>query len=1135
MAFEPTEQQAKAIRSLDRPLSITAGAGSGKTRVLAERFVTSIDAAAAPEGWTPAGVDEALVVTFTEKAAGEIAERVRRVLLEHGLIAEARRIDEAWISTIHGLCQRLLRSHALEAGLDPGFTVISTVDAGVLRETVFEQVLRDALASGKAEDLFATYGLAAVEQHAAVIHDRLRAMGATLDDVEAEDAVDAGALLAEGVAALREWATRLDFYAKTATLARVIGSLQTGLTAVEALAGQDLDDRDVAREVLRALQAVKLLRSVGTAKDAVLEIAEERRALLDRAVRAVVAPLERSLLDVMRAFAEGYEAAKSGRGALDFEDLQLRAVRLLCDAEGPADRYRRLFRLVMIDEFQDTNEVQTILADLLSDGDLCTVGDERQSIYAFRYADVEIYRRHTAGMLASGAETVALSTNFRSHAAVLAFVNEVFASPELFGPGFLRLEHGRDESSVTTAVPATDPRIDLLLVDRKAGASASGRAMEADAVARRLRELVDAGVPQGEIVVLLRAMTHADEYARALRAHDLEAVTAAGGTFFGRSEVEAVRALLRAISNPLDDEALAVVLASDLTGISNDGLMRLRRAAGTGPLWRAMEAAGLDERDSHAAMRTRGVISSARGRQGRVPIAGLVLHAFEELDLDLRLLESGPEGRRRYANVLKLARLADEFEGAGGSGVRSFLEHLALKERFADREAPASVVDERVDAIRVMTVHGAKGLEFPVVAIPELGRDLVTDRSALILEKEERGARLALSLPDDGASAKAAERRSSWASEARLRARERDVEEEKRLLYVACTRAREMLVLSGAQDLDKPCGEQAVGWIRAALGLAEAPLGDGVIDAIGARVAVRVLDGSAMPPAPSGPRVSGGRPEGGRERAVPAATSPETGAMPATPPAISYSAMRLYELCPLRYFVTSVARVGAVRTAAAHDPMRLGEAVHAALRLISPEGAAPAAERLSAVARRWSLSQEDTERLLAAVGGFAASAACAEAHAAGAPSREVPFAVPLGAVTLIGRLDLVYERGDATVVIDYKTGPDALADGASTQDHRLQADCYALAALAGGAADVEVTFIAVEALEGGQPRSATFRYGAGEAAALRADIGARAVGLAAGPYEPLASYDPRACCECPAARSVCPVNVSQGAAARRRT
>jgi ATP-dependent helicase/nuclease subunit A len=542
VSFEPTPEQARAVHTLIGELCISAGAGSGKTRVLAERFVAAVDPRASVERWAPAGVGEVLIVTFTEKAAGEIAERVRRVLIEHGLIEQARRVDEAWISTIHGLCSRLLRAHALEGGLDPGFAVISTAEAGALREEVFEQLLRERIADRSAAQLVATYGVGPTAELAGALHDRLRAMGAVTADVTVEAAEDPRAVLDAARAAARTWARRLAAHPTPGvTLSRLVSEATDAAEELDALAAATSAEELVGREVLRVVHALTLKGNVGGAKDIADACRAERASLLDRAVLLVAAPLERALVELTAEFGVRFDETKTARSVVDYEDLQLRTVDLFHSAPGLARRYRALFRLVMIDEFQDTNEVQTSLADLLADGDLCTVGDEQQSIYSFRYADVEVYRAHTARMLASGAATAHLAANFRSHEGVLAFVNTVFADPALFGSqGFLRLEHGRDESSVAAPLRPDAPRVELIAVHCGGRGMSAGRAVEADAVAARLRELVDDGVPQGDIAVLLRAMTHADTYAAALHRHGLDYTIVAGGSFFDRTEVAAV-------------------------------------------------------------------------------------------------------------------------------------------------------------------------------------------------------------------------------------------------------------------------------------------------------------------------------------------------------------------------------------------------------------------------------------------------------------------------------------------------------------------------------------------------------------------------------------------------------------------
>jgi ATP-dependent helicase/nuclease subunit A len=420
-----------------------------------------------------------------------------------------------------------------------------------------------------------------------------------------------------------------------------------------------------------------------------------------------------------------------------------------------------------------------------------------------------------------------------------------------------------------------------------------------------------------------------------------------------------------------------------------------------------------------------------------------------------------------------------------------------------------------------MSVHAAKGLEFPVVAVPELSRDAQGDTGPLVLEKHGCGARLALSLRG-GDSSKAEERRSRWASDARERARARDVEEEKRLFYVACTRARDVLILSGAGDLSKPPGDNALGWLRLAVKFdLQAP---GAMEVGGAPIRFAYLDGSAEPaPAPL-PREGGTEPAtcyGPEDTPVREEAAQER---PATPPEVSYSSMRLYESCGLRYFAEKVARIGDARPQDAHDPLRFGEAVHTALRLVGPAATPPPAARLDAIARRSRLTAVETDRLRDACGGFLLSHACQEAHATGEPAHEVPFAVPLEGATLVGKMDLLADTRCGALVVDYKTGRDALRDGAA-EGYRAQADCYALATLTGGAAAAEVVFVGIETGEGGPPREVRFTYSCEDRPRLHAEASARAMALSTGPYEPLEAYAPHVCDSCPAARAICPLTL----------
>jgi RecB family exonuclease len=232
--------------------------------------------------------------------------------------------------------------------------------------------------------------------------------------------------------------------------------------------------------------------------------------------------------------------------------------------------------------------------------------------------------------------------------------------------------------------------------------------------------------------------------------------------------------------------------------------------------------------------------------------------------------------------------------------------------------------------------------------------------------------------------------------------------------------------------------------------------------------------------------------------------------------------MRLYEKCALRYFVEKVARIGAVAAPRERDPLRFGEAVHAALQLVGEGGRPPGEERLEAIARRWRLAPEEALRLRGAVAGFLRSSAGREACSAAAPAREVPFAVPLDHAVLVGKIDLMAATPGGVLIVDYKTGPEALEKGAGAE-HEMQADCYALAALSDGAERVRVVFVGVETGGGTAPLEASFSYTAEDRPRLLAQANSRASALESGPYACLSGYDPCACADCPAVRILCRV------------
>jgi ATP-dependent helicase/nuclease subunit A len=875
-----TPEQADAIARRDGALLLSANAGSGKTSVLSERFVRSV----LEDGVEPSRI---LAITFTDKAAGELRTRVRARFVELGRRDRARDLDAAWISTFHGLCARILRAHAVRAGLDPAFTVMEEAEARDVRARTFEQALAGFLADGRPEalDLVAAYGVDALQALMATVHDQLRSAGATRPRLPAVDAT------APAPAALAAALERADAELAPDDARRSVVAARGALARCrQLLAG--LAEAPVPS--LAALDAAafkpgntKALRS--DACTAYLEALEAfaagwRDAL---AARAVV------LLDeLLTRYADVYAAAKRARAALDFDDLELLTRDLLRAAPAIRAAYAERFTRVMVDEFQDTNATQLDLLELLG-SERFVVGDELQSIYGFRHADVRIFRAQRAALAQAGA-AAELAANFRSRPDILTVLDDALG--ELHGAAHVPFVAGR-----TGEDGATTPLVELLLTDGEAveawpaellsslPAGTVKRRAEARVVAQRIAQLVrEDGVPASDIVVLLRAATDMAVFERAIEEQGLATLAAGGRGYWGRQQVLDLCAYLGALANPRDELALFGLLASPLVGLSADGLAVLARAARQGTRWEALTSAfpprdPADDGDAGPLLGQDGAgaalvellpeadrvalanfcpwFAHERRHAPRRGLDELLERVVDRTGYDLHVLGLAG-GRRRWANVLKLQRLAAGFESRRGRDVRGLID-LATAELEAEaRETDAPVELGDATAIRLMTMHAAKGLEFPVVVVADLGRTGRNDSADLLVRGDRVGLRLRTI---DGASAKALE----WEAlrEAQQTA---DAEEERRILHVAMTRAEERLILSGTFEPDKWLGAPQPGvaplrWLapRFVAGLAglldDAPeaapvLADPSPTAARERVAVRVHreppPATPVPPSP---------------------------------------------------------------------------------------------------------------------------------------------------------------------------------------------------------------------------------------------------------------------------------------------
>ena len=515
--------------------------------------------------------------------------------------------------------------------------------------------------------------------------------------------------------------------------------------------------------------------------------AVEQAALDEAAAR------DRALLqELLTLFAERYAQAKARESALDFEDLQLEARDLLKSQPELREREQARFRSILVDEFQDTNRLQTEIVDLLRtpETELFFVGDEFQSIYGFRHADVQVFRERREAV----EQPLSLTLNYRSRPEVLAAVNELFGSH--FGGEFQELAAAAEFPDPVFGHP-----VELLVTDKESykDSGVHWRRGEARAVARRVRELVDSGAATpGEIVLLFAAGTDAEWYEDELRRAGLPTYRATGKGYFGQQQVVDLLMYLRLLQNRYDDTALLSVLASPLVGVSNDALALLRRVASRRPLFTGLEHSlppGLAERDERLMRAFRQRYDRLVEAMPRLSLERLCEQIVAEHDYDLAVLAQW-DGRRRYANMRKLARLARSYEELRGPDVEGFVRFVAEQEAVGARELEAVAEEEGADAVRLLTIHAAKGLEFKVVIVADAGRDRVppSPDEILALPDGRFGFRVA-----DPVTAR---RRGAFDYEAVKEARqEAERAERLRLYYVAMTRAKERLIVSGSVDL----------------------------------------------------------------------------------------------------------------------------------------------------------------------------------------------------------------------------------------------------------------------------------------------------------------------------------------------
>jgi ATP-dependent helicase/nuclease subunit A len=834
-----TAQQRRAVTCRDVSVVLSSGAGCGKTHVLTQRYLSHLR----DDG---ADVGQVVAITFTDRAARQMRDRIRRAVLDNlrtaptddeaeRWAAHLRGLEAAQISTIHAFCGTLLRQHAVEAGLDPRFDVLEDVLSVNLETEALTTCLQKLLTAQTTpgEDLRQLVLLYGWNPVVEAVQQLVRAWDARpwqeWLDRPAEQTACAWQEHARSVLLPRYVDYLLSVNAKIVRcldlLRRkppLVGSqMAANVAALEEKLPRLAAAPDLAAAVEELTEAAKVGRHGAKAwpnaddyqeiKKALEEFREELRGqhleAFTTAPEDVAAAVEagKRFLRVAAEAVQTYRERKRLNGVVDFQDLLIMARDLLHVYPDVRARLQERYRFLLIDELQDTDPVQMDLVESLCGGGLTTgklfaVGDAKQSIYRFRGADVHLFRRLRRQVPHEG--RLGLTVNFRSQPAILDFANALLARRlEDYEP--LEPHHGQANPEAC---------VEFLWCPRAGKENINeSRRREADGIARRIDAMVDrerlvverstAGerlrpVRRGDVVLLFRAMSNVHLYEAALRQHGLDYYLVGGRAFFVQQEIYDLLNLLRALENPQDAVSLAGTLRSPFCCVSDESLFVLTRSRAG--LWAGLRDPDVCARvpgEQHGAVeRARQNLDAWRAVKDRLPIAGLLGRVFADSGYD-----AGTQfeflGDRKLANLWKLVDLARTFDRSGLFGLADFIARLGDLVSAQPREEQASTQPENADVVRLMTIHQAKGLEFPVVFVPDVsstGRDphhpVAHWDARLGCVVRPPADEEPPPFPEFGWRLwRAAETVEEW-------------HEELRTLYVACTRAQDYLVLSAALE-----------------------------------------------------------------------------------------------------------------------------------------------------------------------------------------------------------------------------------------------------------------------------------------------------------------------------------------------
>ena len=1133
-----TPGQEKTIKTLDKPLFVAAGAGSGKTFTLTQRIVWALKEGSGADGKPYlSSLDQALIITFTNAAATEIKERVREALEKEGLHSAALQVDDAWISTIHGMCSTILKIHALDLGLDPEFEIIDDMTRNQLVNISIEEVLRELSQDESYAEFLSTYAgnrdalksrietLISYAQSSPVGMDAISFVGdsSDLEVLKAELESLYGAL-EELKAAIAE--KKPD---EAEQLQSVQSELSNKLQQHLVLSLTDFDQAfwDTLQKALKIGRSSKEIKIVKDEAAYQLKVCSSLFGLIQDMSEG------QCLKDVTEQVYKLFKQNKLAVGGLDNDDLLHLTAKVFEEHPEIAAVYTDKFKLVMVDEFQDTDQQQVQMIKSLSGKDaqyLTTVGDAQQSIYRFRGADVDVFFRRQSEV--SEDLQPRLVDNFRSHNEILRFVAKVCSADGMI-PNFMDLSAGREEPA--TPFIAHSPRVYFEVTkfeksgNSKPGDDVTRSQLVAYQLADRINTLMqDEKIQAKDVAILMKSVKKAQPYIEALRTFGIESVVSGASTFGEQPEVQLIGSLLQALANMYDSyEGLFPVLSSEIFSLDASDLLLLGTNFGeNGQRITNRDIAESVVNDvcnppfeiSPKLKNALEVLSNARSSLSNKRVSDVIKKVVLDAGWISRLQKMGNEGQSKIANIFAALEQIDSLQKELSIGVASVAKAFSQWCNTA-KESPKVLHCSTQNAVTFMTIHASKGLEFPVVAVvgavsgPKAG----AGSEPFLHVRKDDSYQIAFSSSSkklhelyDGChevptSIDECKGLLEWRMFLETQENEFEEQEQNRRLYVALTRAREAVILTSTIDLTKEgISPRYTRKITNAL-FKEPPLSAGEHQfEYGGDLAgcMRVVQGSGKKDEPI--QVEG------LELVEPFDRKPSE-----KENSQAVETFDLYE--KIRLSVTSETtydqRKGFFSYSSAHqqmaenfkgendlqpvaetsvvlpgtladdgvDPTSLGSAFHELAQIMVETQSKVDEKTIDRLCLKNSVPQRAISRVKQALELWSNSAIRQAALAHDVVIAESPFTLQVDSKYgnyVEGAIDLLaYNKGSKdALVVDYKTGDKGLSATQIYEHHQMQANFYAYVLMQHGFTKVECAFVCVEVEEAGQPHVARYTF-----------------------------------------------------------